>query len=74
MPERVSCSRFGWEAEAELPWSDPADSRWQEEALAAEGVRFQNGAADAAQRLDSGELELLLTRVGAESRDSGTVV
>jgi alkylated DNA nucleotide flippase Atl1 len=41
-------------------WGDSADSRTQEEALAAEGVRFANGKADQSQRLDAEALEGIL--------------
>ena len=37
-------------------WSDPADIRTQEDALAAEGVNFVQGAADPTQRLTAEDL------------------
>lgn len=40
-------------------WSDPTDTRSQEDALADEGVSFTNGAADPARKLSPTELNAL---------------
>jgi alkylated DNA nucleotide flippase Atl1 len=41
-------------------WSDPSDFRTQEQALAAEGVAFSDGTADASRRLSPAELNFLI--------------
>jgi alkylated DNA nucleotide flippase Atl1 len=41
-------------------WTDPTDTRTQQEALEAEGVPFVDGVADPAGRLSADELEALL--------------
>ncbi|MCB0960864.1 MAG: MGMT family protein [Acidimicrobiales bacterium] len=46
-------------------WSDPSDTRTQQEVLEGEGVQFANGAADPESRLSSAELASLLP--GAEA-------
>lgn len=48
-------------------WSDPTDTRTQEDAVAAEGVEFPHGAADPAKRLGRTELNRLV----AEAIDAG---
>src|SRR5439155_115779 len=40
-------------------WADPTDMRTQEQALAAEGVRFRDGAADESQHSDVADLEAM---------------
>jgi alkylated DNA nucleotide flippase Atl1 len=40
-------------------WTDPTDTRTQEEALAQDGVAFQAGAADPARRVTTAELQSL---------------
>jgi alkylated DNA nucleotide flippase Atl1 len=45
-------------------WSDPTDTRTQEQALVGEGITFTAGAADPAKRLGPAELNRLLSGVG----------
>lgn len=43
-----------------VSWTDPKETRGQQELLEAEGVRFSNGAADPSRRLDAGALAALV--------------
>jgi alkylated DNA nucleotide flippase Atl1 len=45
----------------EFSWGDLSDTRSQADALAEDGVRFNNGVADPSQRMGVDELEQLLT-------------
>lgn len=49
-------------ARPSFAWSDPADTRTQQQALEAEGVTFPAGAADPARRLSLDELRHLVSR------------
>jgi alkylated DNA nucleotide flippase Atl1 len=40
-------------------WTDPTDTRTQEQALSAEGVHFRDGAADPTRRLTATDLEAM---------------